>query len=559
MSNLTGAHLVARCLKLEGVEKIFTLVGDHILPLVEALYNEGFHIVDTRHESAAVHMADAWARVTGRPGVVLVTGGPGHANAIPGLTVSYTTETPVIFLSGFPPLAQKGMPAFQEIPQVEMAAPITKGAWMVPDARRVPEFVANAFRVATAGRPGPTHLTIPIDVQEKTVGEEDLPRYQPWEYRPSLGPLAHPKLVRQAVALLHQAQRPVVIVGGPARFQLSGELLQRFVEATRLPVFTVELARGMVSDDHPLCFGYADTSLNGAAKLFSQADVVLLLGKSLDSRISFGRVFPPQARIIQVDPSPAEVGRNRGVAVGIVGHIGAVVEQLAQEAAARRWTEKPWLAELRQARQDWQEKIRANATDDLPMHAIRLYSEVEPFLDEDTFIVFDGGDFVQWGRSYLKARKEGHWLRLGPLAHLGAGLPFALTCRLVDPRAKVFLFTGDGSIGFYLAEFDTAVRHRLPFVTIMGNDTVWGIDRQYQIAYYGKSVGTDLRWTRYDKVVEALDGHGELVERPEEVRPAVERALASGKPSLVNVRIKSVASPLAQANIARRLGQAGRG
>ena len=558
MAKLTGAHLVMRSLKLEGIKRIFTLVGDTILPLCDAAVDEGIEFIDTRHEGAAMGMADAWCRITGEPSVAMFTGGPGFSNAISGLPNIYTSESPVVFIAGCSELPEYGMFSFQEIDQVGMATPVTKGSWMVHDRRRIPDMVATAFRTALSGRPGPVHLSIPLDIQGQDVSEEELPQYQPSEYRHRGRSPGDPELVAQALDLLSRAEKPVVIAANAARYGIGSEALQSFIEATGLPLFTVEQARGLVSDDHPLCFGYADAALNQSARHFREADAVLLLGKRLDHRYRYGKppFFSADARVIQVDPSPAEIGRNRGVTLGILGDLGAVVEQLTQDAASRRWRDlSPWTGVLRDANRSQTESLEAQATNDLPLHPMRVYKEVAPFIDEDSVLIFDGGDYVQWGRGYLKARQPGHWLRLGPLSHLGFGLPYALAARLAHPQSKVFLFIGDGSLGFYTMEFDTALRHNLPFTAILGNDSVWGIDRNFQLAYYGRAVATDLRTVRYDKVVEAIGGHGEHVEEAEQIGPAIQRALASNKPSLVDITIRSAQSPLADAMVARKLAE----
>ncbi len=556
MAKLTGAHLVMRALKMEGIRRVFTIVGDTILPLCDAAVDEGIQLIDTRHEGAAMAMADGWARVTGEAAVAMFTGGPGFANAISGLPNIYTSESPVVFIAGCSELAERGQSAFQEIDQVAMAAPVSKGAWLVHDRRRIPEFVATAFRTAMAGRPGPVHLTIPIDIQEQEASEEELPHSQPREYRHQGRTQGDPHLIDEAVELLRHARRPVVIAGNPARYSITSEALEQFIEITGLPLFTVEQARGLVSDDHPLCFGYADAALNDAARHFREADVVLLLGKRLDHRYRYGQppYFNATARLIQVDPSEAEIGRNRGVALGILGDLGAVVGQLTEKVRLNSWKGLgSWTDQLRAARQSQRERLLSYATDEQPLHPMRVHKEVEQFIDEDSVLVFDGGDYVQWARVYMKARKPGHWMRLGPLSHLGCGLPFALAAKLALPQAKVFLFIGDGSIGFYLMEYDTAIRHNLPITAVMGNDAAWGIDKNFQLAYYGRAVGTDLRSVRYDRVGEALGGYGEHVETAEEIGPAIQRALASGKPSLVNITVGSMRSPLADAMIARRL------
>ena len=422
--------------------------------------------------------------------------------------------------------------------------------------------MATAFRTALSGRPGPVHLTLPIDIQEQDATEEELPQYQPDQYRNRGRSQGDPALVREAVSVLRQAERPVVIAANSARYSLSGEALQEFIELTGLPLFTVEQARGIVSDDHPLCFGYADGALNPTARRFREADAVLLLGKRFDHRYRYGQppFFNAAANLIQVDPSEAEIGRNRGVSLGIVGDIGAVVEQLTQEIKAAKGQSRPsnaiepWTSRLKSDRSAWLEHLEALATDETPMHPMRVFKDVEPFTDENTILIFDGGDYAQWGRSYFRARKTGHWMRLGPLSQLGCGLPYAIGAKLARPDARVLLFIGDGSIGFYFMEYDTAIRYNLPINAIMGNDSTWGIDKNFQLEYYGRAVSTDLRFIRYDRMVEDMGGHGEYIEDGRDVAPAVERAIASGKPSLVNIKVKSARSPLADAMIARKTG-----
>ena len=556
MPKLTGAHLFIRCLKQEGIEKVFTIVGDTVLPLVDAAADEGIEFIDARHEGAALHMADGYARITGRPACGIFTGGPGFANAISALPAIYTSESPVVFVAGCAELPEKGMAAFQEIDQVGMAAPVTKGAWLVHDVGRIPEYVATAFRAATTGRPGPVHLTLPIDLQDAAIGEDDLPPYLPAEYRPTGRPQGDPALIEEAAALLRGARRPVIIAGNPARYAVAPEQLALLAETAGAPVFTVEQARGLLDDEHPLCFGYGDAALNPAARRFREADVALLLGKRLDHRYRYGGVFSAEAKIIQADPSPAEIGRNRGVAVGIQADLGAAVAQLTAALAGGGGAadKADWRARLRQDRDAWDAELRGHAAGDAPMHPLDVYTGLERHLDEDTVLIFDGGDYVQWGRSYMKARRPGRFMRLGPLSHLGAGIPYGMAAKLAHPEAKVLVFIGDGAFGFYAMEYDTCIRHNLPITTVLGNDATWGIDKTFQVAYYGRAVGTDLRQIRYDRMVEAIGGYAEHVDTPAEVGDAVGRALASGRPSLVDVTVRSGASPLATAMIARRTG-----
>lgn len=554
MPNLNGGHLFIRCLKQEGVKRVFTIVGDTILPLVDAAADEGIEFIDTRHEGAAMHMADGYARITGEPTVAMFTGGPGYSNAISALPAIYTSESPVIFVAGCAELPEKGMTTFQEIDQISMAEPVTKGSWLIHDKNRIPEFVATAFRSAMSGRPGPVHLTIPIDIQEAVISEDDLPPYLPNEYRNMGRAQGDPELIRQAANLLSGAQKPVIILGNPARYSVSPDQASALAEKIGAPVFTVEQARGLIDDDHPLCFGYADGALNATARRFREADVVLLLGKRLDHRYRYGGIFSPTAKIIQADPSEAEIGRNRGVAVPLLGDLGAITEQLTANCQSNP-NLAPWLSQLETDRQGWLDSLTANAVGNEPLHPMDVYTSIQDIIDEDTFIIMDGGDYVQWGRSFMKAHKPGRFIRLGPLSHLGAGLPYGMAAKLAHPESKVLVFTGDGAFGFYPMEFDTCIRHNLPMTVVMGNDSTWGIDKTFQMAYFDRAIGTDLRSVRYDKVVEAIGGHSEYVEQKQDIAPAVERAIESNLPSLVNIVISSTTSPLAEAMIARRTGR----
>ena len=553
MARVTGSHLICKALQLEGVKNIFALAGDHILPVLDVMADQDFRIIDTRHEQAAVHMADAWSRITEQPGVCMYTT-PGFANAIPGLTNAMHTEAPVISIAGCADAHDLGRGAQQEIDQVGMAGPICKASFMVHDARRIPEFIARAMRLAFSGRRGPVHLTIPIDVQERSVEEDDLVFSAPDSYRPKAAVLGDPERVRQAVALLSKAQKPLLIAGSAAGYTLSGEAMQRFLEATRLPVVTEEQSRGLVADDHPYVFGYFERGLNRAAAKVRDADVVVLLGRKQDFIIGFCR--PPHiaanAEIIQVDPSPLEIGRNRGVEVGIVGDVSSVLEQMTKEATNYQWKDLPWLEELRAAQSaqaEWAENLVRPQT---PMHALFVHKTIKSILRPDDCLVFDGGDFCHFGRSYLPALKPKRWFNVSSLGMLGSSLPTALAAKIAYPDSRVFMLSGDGAFGFNGMEFDTAVRHKLNIVALLGNDAAWGIDRQIQLDLYGRAVATDLLQTRYEQMVQGLGGYGEFVERPEDLEPALKRALASGKPALLNVAVQRAISPRAEAAIGRR-------
>ena len=549
--NLTGSSILGIALQAEGVHTAFTLAGDHVLPALDTLSDMDFRFVDTRHEAAAVHMADAWGRVTGSPGVAMYTT-PGFANAIPGLTSALHSEGPVLSISGSAPLADLGRGATQEIEQVAMAAPVTKGSWMVTDPRRIPQMVAHALKTAYSERRGPVHLTIPIDVQDETVDEDDVVFHQRTD--PDAAPsLADPALIDDAISLLRAASRPLIIAGTAASYSGSGEALAEFAETTRIPVMTEGDARGLLPDDHPQCRGFYDPGLNGAAQLAGQADLVMLLGRKQDFVIGYAMPpsIAPDAKIVQVDPSATEIGRNRDPDVGIAGVTDAVLRQLTEAASAHSWTARGWSEELQAERENWLNELIAAPRAETPMHAARVFETLKPLLRDDDHLVFDAGDFCHFGRAYLPARMPGSWWYFPTLGMLGMAVPAGIALKLADPSRRVIVFNGDGGFGFNGMEIDTAVRHGLPIVVVLGNDAAWGIDRQIQVAVYSKPVATDLNPSRYDMVAEGLGAYGQHVETPEELAPAFERAVSSGRPALLNIPVQRAVSPRGERAIAR--------
>ena len=553
-NRVTGSHLIARSLKQEGVRNVFTLAGDHILPVLDVMEGYDFRFIDSRHEQATVHMADAWARMTNQVGLSMVTT-PGHANALPGLVHAVATEAPVLHISGSDKLSGYDRGMMQEIDQVGMARATAKAAWLVRDATRLPEYISMAVRAAFSGRRGPVHLTVPIDVQEELVNEADVVFPKPDRSRPTGPSLASPEQVSEALRLLNDAQRPMIIAGNPAGYEDSStQILQEFLDLTRLPLLTEGAARGIVPDDHEYCLGLFDLGLNRAAALLREADVVLFLGKRFDYSIGYAQppVLSADANVIQVDPSPSEIGRNRGVTVGIAGSITGVISQFLTKAIDFTWRERPWLERLRAERDRQDEWIASRVVPESPAHPLWVHQTLAKFLGPDDVVVFDGGDFCHFGKLFFPARPRSWWA-LPDLGMLGSAVPTAIAAKLARPSARVVVVTGDGSFGFNGMEFDTAVRHQLDIVAVMGNDSAWGIDRQIQIAAYGRPVATDLLPSRYDLVAKGLGGHGEFVERPADLSPALQRAFAAGKPALVNVLTQRVSSPRGERAIARRL------
>ena len=558
MVKTTGSHLLIDALKAEGVDTVFGIAGDHILHLLDVMVDEPIRMIDTRHEQAAVHMADAYARLLRRPGVVLSTT-PGHANAVPGLANAMHSEAPVINIAGSADSGNLGRGAMQEFDQVGVAAPVTKGAWQIPSPERIPEYVALAIRTAMDGRRGPVHLTLPHDFQSAEIDAASGQRYAPSEYSGPRLAAGDQAQVEQAIDLLHAAQRPVIFAGPGAGATADPEELARFAETTRIPVFTEDSARGLIPDDHPYSMGFGYLPLNKAAQRVGEADVVLVLGRRLDYMIGFGGnpPFAPDVKQIVVDPSAAEIGRARSVAVGILGDIGPILSQLADSAETRSWNETDWVQSLRDTRAAYQEELAELANEADPMHPMFVSQTLQEFVDDDTPMTFDGGDYCHFFRASFKANTPNRWCYVSSFGMIGVGFPYALGAQAAFPDKRSVLVVGDGSFGFNAMEFDTAVRHNLPVVAVLGNNSIWGIDWQIQKGLFGRAVWTDLLPTRYDLVAEGLGAHGEHVTRAADLAPALERAFDSNRPALVNVEIDQVISPVAEAAINRKLGTHG--
>ena len=536
-----------------GIDTIFTLVGDHLNEVLAAAARRGIRILDMRHESGVTHAADAWARIHRKPALSLVTGGPGHTNSLTGMATANLAGSPLIAVSGSRPSTLAGRQAFQDIDQVSMARPVVKWAAEVPDAAHIPSYLERAYAVADGGRKGAVHLTIPVDLFTNSAGGTGCPPWPPLD-RPEN--LSH---IDRAMALLRAAERPVLIAGSGVWWAHAEEALRRFVEQTQIPLYTIALGRGTVSDSHPLAMGYADPALNYAVHTaFREADLFLIVGKRIDYRLAMGgaRLFPPDARFIQIDIHPQELGFNRPLDAAICADARLALEALADAASSQPWPASPgatpWLERVRGLRRDWESTLALAASDDaLPMHPAAFYRELSRALPRDVLYSWDGGDFVQWGRAMLPAREPGGWLRLGPLGAIGSALPNGLALQLAHPGRPVAVITGDGALGFYIAEMDTAVRHKLPIVAIVGNDAGWGLERELQTsAYGGATVACELQPTPYDAIMRGFGGGGETIDRLDRVGPAVQRAFAAGVPYCLNVRIRGVRSPFTEWQIA---------
>ena len=543
---LDGGHLVAAMLQREEIDTVFTLCGGHIMPIYNGLLDEGIRIIDLRHEQAAAHAADAYARLTRRAGVAIVTAGVGVTDAVTGIANAYQADSPVLVIGGQAPSDHFERGALQELDSVALVSGITKWSRAVMQTNRIPEYLSIAFRHMFAGRFGPAFLEIPIDVLLGAVedAEIELPR----NYRTVAAPRGDPAAIERAAALLQSAERPAVIAGSAIWWSDASNALARFAERGALPVYLNAMGRGALPPDHPNHLGAS------RKHALANADVILDVGAPLDFRLGYGQppVFNANAKIIQVDIDAREIGRNRGADVGIIGDARAVLEQLADAFPSfPSFPSQMWLRELREREtREMREMAALLNSDTIPIHPLRLAKEIRDVLDDDTIVIGDGGNVVSQAAKVINVRKPGHWLDPGRFGCLGVGVPFALAAKIVHPKSSVIIINGDGAFGLNGFEFDTAVRFNLPMVSVVGNDAAWGQIRGPHMNFYGadRAVASALALSRYDEVVRALGGYGEFVEEPRAIRGALERALASGKPACVNVRIDAEANAAVSAN-----------
>jgi len=527
-----GGHLVAEVLAGEGIPNLFTLSGGHIAPIYDGCVDAGLRIVDFRHEQSAAHAADAWARVTLQTGVAAVTAGPGVTDAITGIANAMYANSPVLVLSGKNPIVEFGMGSLQEMDQVALVSSITKWAATCYDVRRLADFTATALRHATSGRKGPVFLDVPLDVQfSPAPSDATVPR----GYRTDAKPQGDPDLVAEAARLLHDAERPIVFAGAGVRWSGAHDALAELARALKVPVFLNSLGRGCLPPDDP-CF------FSGARRFaLGKADVVLALGVDWHFRLGFGqRGVADGVKVIQVDVDGVHIGRNRPIDIGIVGDPGRVIEQLLQSGAGV--VEEPsWTGEVRAEEERLLNEAKAGMESDaVPIHPQRFAREIRDFLDHDAIVVGDGGDIVGITASVIQARYPGHWLDPGPFGTLGVGPGFAIAAKLAKPDKQVAIVYGDGSFGLNAMEYESALRQKIPFVGIIGNDGAWGQIKVAQEALYGQGNAPASELdpeAPYHKIVEGLGGYGEKVTSPDQIKPALQRAYDSSVAACLNVMV----------------------
>jgi acetolactate synthase-1/2/3 large subunit len=542
MNTVSGGQLAAEALVKKKVDYIFTLSGGHITPIYQYLEDSTVSLFDTRHEQAAVFMAEAWGRMTRRPGVAMVTAGPGFTNALSAVANARFANTPLVLISGCVGIDCIEKLDLQDMRQAPVIEPMVKKALICHKAERIPEFIDFAFRSAAGGRPGPVYLELPVDVLNASVESDSVKKpHTIIESAP-----VDLKKATEILAMIENATKPVIIAGSGTWYADGGNELVEFIEKTGVPAFTSSLGRGTISDHHPLCFESSIPIRPGASLVANTgADLVILLGNRVSLYYIFGDLFHPQSKIIQVDIEPEEIGRNRSVDLAVVSDIKELLkacnriidEKKLSQTLRQRFVD--WVASLEHADRDAKSQARADwESENIPIHPLRLVHEINEFMNrEEDIVVADGGDTQVWMGITRTVTKPDHYLDAGLYGCLGLGLPYANAAKLLNPDKRVCLIIGDGSVGFNFMEFETAIRKHLPIVVVINNDLGWGMIRHSQELRIGHAIenGTHLGKVDYHKLVAALGGKGICVENPSDIQPALAEAFASGKTSCINV------------------------
>ncbi|MCW3068336.1 MAG: acetolactate synthase [Solirubrobacterales bacterium] len=524
-----GGRLIARRLRAHGVSKLFTLSGGHLFSIYDGCREEGIDIVDVRHESTAAFAAEGWAKVTREPGVCALTAGPGVTNGMSAMASAQANHSPMVVLGGRAPAMRWGQGSLQEIDHVPFVRPLARLAATAGSTEEIPALVDEAFAAACAPHGGVGFVDFPLDY---VFMEGPEPEGGPHSAPPGPGVRGAPQeAIERAGELLSTAERPVIMAGTDLYWGHGEEALLELAATLRIPVFLNGLARGCVPADHERFFSRV------RSQALKGADVALVIGVPMDFRLGFGASFGDDTEIIVVDVAEPERRHPRPVAAECYGALDATLAGLSAAAGDKPLPSEHWVSELRSSETERREAERGEREDARePLHPMRLYAELATVLDRDAIVIGDGGEFVSYAGRVIDSYRPGCWLDPGPFGCLGTGPGYALAAKLARPDSQVVLLLGDGAFGFSGMEFDTLARHGVDVVGVMGNNGIWALEKHPMEFLYGYSVAADLRpATRYEQMVEALGGYGELVDRPGDVRPALERAFASGRPALVNV------------------------
>jgi thiamine pyrophosphate-dependent acetolactate synthase large subunit-like protein len=540
MTVVTGSHLIAKTLKEHGVDTLFYLTGGPSFDIISGCQELGIRTVDFRHEQAAAFAAHAYTRVTGKPGVVTASSGPGTLNLLTGVYAASVDCAPMIILGGASAVHEHGKNTFQEVDQMGIMNPLCKFSHRPTQASRYPEIVSMAYRKAISGRPGPVYIDCGVDVLNEKVNVDSVPSYS--RAMMISKPAAESSAIDKTIDILMNSSRPIVFAGGGAFFSGAATSLEKLVNTMGIPFYTSPMSRGMIPEDNPFSFPSARSTA------MKEADVVLIVGSRLNWMINYGNRFNPSAKIIQIDLDDSELGHNQNLELGICGDAKTVVDQLVLAAEDRINIRGPlaitdWVKSLKVKEQERQEKNKNILnSNQIPIHPLRLCKEIAEFLDRDAILVVDGNEILHFARQSIPTYYPGHRLNSGVTGTMGVGLPYGLGAKIAKPDKQVLVLHGDGSMGMNAMEIDTAVRHDLPVVTVVSNNEGW-----FARDPHWKRPGRELGFTDFDEVAKALHGYGEKIMDPNEIKPALYRAFESGKPAVINVHVEPTAAGVSKA------------
>jgi len=538
---VSGGHLVARALKNEGVDTIFTLCGGHIIDIYVGCLDAGIRVIDVRHEQVAAHAADGYARQTGGLGCVVTTAGPGCTNAITGIATAFRSESPVLHIGGQGALTQHKMGSLQDLPHVDILAPITKFSASVSSTERAADMVSMAVRECFNGAPGPSYLEIPRDVLDREVPLEKAVIPQPGMYRASTRSIGDPANIEKLADILVNSERPAILLGSQVWTCRGHQDAIDLVRTLNIPAYFNGAGRGILPPGDPHHFHRTRRDA------FNDADVIVIVGTPFDFRMGYGKRLRRDATVVQIDMDYRTVGKNRDVSLGLVGDPGAILKAVGDAASGRSdnraKAREPWLEGLRAMEAEKTEKLMGLfRSDNNPIHPYRVAWELNEFLTEDTVYIGDGGDVVTISAQAVQPRSPGNWMDPGALGSLGVGTGFALAAKLAHPQREVLCYYGDGAFSMTAFDMETANRFGAPYIAVIGNNSAMNQIRYGQIAKYGKDrgdVGNLLGDVPFSQFGQMLGGYGEEVREPGEIAPALERAReavnSTGKSAVINI------------------------
>ena len=538
---ISGGHLVAKALKNEGVDTIFTLCGGHIIDIYDGCLDEGIRIIDVRHEQTAAHAADGYARQTGKLGCVVTTAGPGCTNAMTGIATAFRSESPVLHIGGQSSLTQHKMGSLQDLPHVEMMTPITKFAAGVMSTERVADMISMAARECFSGAYGPSYLEIPRDVLDKEIPLETATIPKPGHYRASVKSIGDPDDIKKLGDILMNSKSPAMLVGSQVFMSRGHQAAIDLARSLNIALYMNGASRGILPPGDPHYFNRTRSSA------FKKADVIVIVGTPFDFRMGYGKRISNDATLIHIDQDYRTVGKNRDITLGLAGDPGAILEAVHKEVASNKKNEsknrKSWLDELRSEEIERTEKLMPMfKSEESPIHPYRLAWEINEFLTEDTIYIGDGGDIVTISAQAVQPRSPGNWMDPGALGSLGVGTGFAMAAGLANPDKEVVCLYGDGSFGMTVFDMETANRFGAPYIAIVGNNSHMNQIRYGQITKYGEergNIGNKLGDVPFSGFAEMLGGYGAEIREPQEIQPALQKARESvkstGKSAVINV------------------------